>query len=119
MKTKKKIDKAAIEAKKRALEEKIEKSIEAAKLGKRRSPTSEFLDEIKDVIKKALDNGVSYRQLAKDIHDVYNFKVSEQTIRAFAHSVLGIPKKSRNAAPKPQQKPEQKNPALADENELV
>ena len=76
------------------LDAKIDDSIKNKTIG-RVSPAKTFLNEIKDLIKKAIDNEVSYKQLSKDILEVYNFKVSEQTIRAFAHNVLGIEKKKR------------------------
>ena len=77
------------------LDAKIDDSIKNKSMGRRVSPAKTFLNEIKDLIKKAIDNEVSYKQLSKDILEVYNFKVSEQTIRAFAHNVLGIEKKKR------------------------
>jgi ArsR family metal-binding transcriptional regulator len=96
MKNKKTMNIDEINAKKNALDERINESIEQAKNG-RKSPAKEFLAEISDSIKKAIDNGVSYTQLSKDIYAVYNFKVSEQTIRAFAHLVLGVPKRKKSA----------------------
>lgn len=86
-----------INAKKEALKAKVEESKERAKTGVRSSPAMDFLREVKEIVKDALESGVSYKQLSKDIYDTYSFKVSEQSIRAFAHSALGIPKKSRNA----------------------
>ena len=77
------------------LDAKIDDSIKNKSMGRRVSPAKTFLNEIKDLIKKAIDNEVSYKQLSKDILEVYNFKVSEQTIRAFAHNTLGIEKKTR------------------------
>jgi len=76
------------------LDAKIDNSIKNKTIG-RVSPAKTFLNEIKDLVKKAIDNEVSYKQLSKDILEVYNFKVSEQTIRAFAHNVLGVEKKKR------------------------
>ena len=111
-----------INAKKEELKAKVKESAEEVKSGIRRSPATDFLAEIKEIIKEALDNNVSYRQLSKDIDDVYSFKVSEQTIRAFAHSVLGVPKRSRNTKKeeaKTEPKATKKNSALADENDLV
>ena len=77
------------------LSAKIDEEIKKVKEG-RRSPAQEFLNRISHIIKKGLENGVSYRQLAKDIYSIANYKISQQTIRAFAHNVLGIEKKSRN-----------------------
>ena len=76
------------------LNAKIDDSIKNKTNG-RNSPAKNFLNEVKDLVKKAIENEVSYKQLSKNILEVYNFKVSEQTIRAFAHNVLGIEKKKR------------------------
>lgn len=84
-----------IASKKAELEAKINNSIEAKKMG-RVSPAKKFLNEIQDLVKKAIESGVSYKQLSKDIFDIYNFKVSEQTIRSFAHNVLGVKKQTRS-----------------------
>jgi len=46
--------------------------------------------EIKDIVKESFESGVSARQLAKQIHNVYDFKISEQTIKTFAKNVLKI-----------------------------
>ena len=70
--------------------------INEAKQGKRKSPAQEFLESVSDTIKEAINSGVSYRKLSKIIEEVYSFNVSEQTIRSYAHNVLGIAKKSRN-----------------------
>ena len=83
-----------IASKKAELEAKINNSIEAKKMG-RVSPAKKFLNEVQDLVKKAIESGVSYKQLSKDIFDIYNFKVSEQTIRSFAHNVLGVEKQTR------------------------
>ena len=76
------------------LNAKIDDSIKNKTNG-RNSPAKNFLNEVKDLVKKAIENEVSYKQLSKNILEVYNFKVSEQTIRAFAHNILGIEKKKR------------------------
>ena len=70
--------------------------INEAKQSKRKSPAREFLENISDTIKEAIVSDVSYRKLSSIIEEVYSFKVSEQTIRDFAHKELGIAKKSRN-----------------------
>ncbi len=111
-----------INAKKEELKAKVKESEEEAKSGVRSSPATDFLAEIKEIVKEALDNGVSYRQLSKDIDSVYSFKVSEQTIRAYAHSVLGVPKRSRNTKKVVEETPREevkKNPARADRDELI
>jgi uncharacterized protein YydD (DUF2326 family) len=115
---------AEINAKKQKLETTIAESINRAKSGSRVSPAMDFLEEIKELIENAIKNNVSYRELSKNIYDVYSFKVSEQSIRAFAHANLGIPKRSKNTKKQAEntQKIEAKipkNPAIADENDLV
>jgi len=84
------------QAKKADLITKLKQSAEEAKNG-RISPSKAFLGEVKDVVEEALDNNVSYKQLSKDIYDIYSFKISEATIRAFAYSTLGITPKKRKA----------------------
>jgi len=88
-----------IAEKKEALKAKIEVSKESAKNG-RISPTQTFLKEVEDIIKDAINNQVSFTQIAKDIYAVFNFKVSTQTIRVFAQNHLGFEKKQRVAKPK-------------------
>ena len=113
---------AEINDKKEELKGKVKESIELAKSGVRSSPATDFLEEIKEIVKEALNNSVSYKQLSKNIYDVYSFKVSEQTIRAYAHSVLGVPKRSRNTKKIVEEIPKEeakKNPARADRNELI
>ncbi len=93
-KVKTELSKSEIEAKKDELKAKISESKKKALVG-RSSPAKDFLNEISDIVKDALKYNVSYKQLTKDILEIYNFKVSEQTIRAFAHNTLGIKKKTR------------------------
>ena len=81
-----------IEQKKLELEARFKKSIEEKKQG-RKSPAKKFLIQIEELVRTAIKNELSYRQIAKDIKDIYNFKISEQTIRSFAHNTLKIPKK--------------------------
>jgi len=88
------LSKEEIEAKKAEFEEQIKSSSEKAKLG-RVSPATEFLIEIKDLVKQALDSNVTYAQISKDIYSVYNFKVGVQTLRVFAQNSLGVEKKTR------------------------
>jgi transposase len=104
MKKKRALSKEEIEAKKEEFTKKAKEAIEEAKTGKRKSPAAIFLNEIKDIVKEMIDNGVSYTKIAKTIYDVYSFRISEQTVRAFAHSVLGVPKKQNNKAKKPKEK---------------
>ena len=86
------IDKELIDSKLDIFKAKIDE----AKQSKRKSPAREFLESISDTIKEAIVSDVSYRKLSSIIEEVYSFKVSEQTIRDFAHKELGIAKKSRN-----------------------
>ena len=95
MAKRKKITIEEIESKKDAFRVKIEESIELKKKGKI-SPTQQFLHQIKDLIKESIDNKISYKQISKDIYEIYNFKVNEQTIRIFAYNVLNIKKKTKD-----------------------
>jgi hypothetical protein len=103
----------------------IAEDISNAKAGTRISPAMDFLEKIKETVGEALRDNVSYKQLSKRIYEVYNFTVSEQSIRAFSHANLGIPKRSKNTKKQTEntQKIEAKipkiNPAIADENDLV
>lgn len=83
-----------IKKKKQELENKIDLIIESKRMG-RSSQAKSFLHEIQDVIKKAIDNGVSYSKLSAIIDETYGYKISEQTIRKFALTVLGIEKKPK------------------------
>lgn len=91
-KLKKELSVEEIEEKKAQLKEGLNKAIEKQKRG-RTSPAKEFLTQVQDLVKDSLDKGVSYRALSREIEKVYNFKITEQTIRAFAHNILGIEKK--------------------------
>jgi len=84
--------KQEIETKKEALLKLVNETIEKIKQG-RSSPSTDFLLEIKEIIKEMIDNGVSYKKISIVIYQIYSFKISEQTIRAFAHSVLNVPVK--------------------------
>ena len=88
------LTKEEIEAKRDELKAKVSESKKKALVG-RSSPAKDFLNEISDIVKDALKHNVSYKQLTKDIFDTYKFKVSEQTIRSFAHNVLGVEKQTR------------------------
>lgn len=85
-------------AKLEAFKEQIETSATSAKV--RTSPTQDFLKEIEEVIRKAIEENVSYAQICRDIKEIYSFKISTQTLRAFAQNNLGVQprqKKSRTA----------------------
>ena len=64
--------------------------IEDMKNGTRSSPKTEFLNNIKDLILKLVNEKVPYRKIAQWIEDTYSFKVSEQMVRSYAKNVLKI-----------------------------
>ena len=86
------LNREEIERKKDLLEQKIEEKIEENR--RRLSPKKSFLIGIGGEIKDALDKRVSYKQLSKVIFEVYKLKISETSIRDFAHSYLNVPKKT-------------------------
>ena len=86
------LNREEIERKKDLLEQKIEEKIEENR--RRLSPKKSFLLQIKDEVKKAIDKGMSFKQLSQVIFEVYKFKVSQTTLRDFSHSYLNIPKKT-------------------------
>lgn len=90
-KEKQTLTKAQIDAKKNDFAQAIKEEAERARSG-RNTAARAFLMEIKDLVKDGFESGLSARQLAKQIYRIYNFKISEQTIRTFASSVLGIVK---------------------------
>jgi len=59
------------------------------------SPVQIFLNEIKEIISDAIKNDISYAQISRDINTIFSFKVSTQTLRAFAHNELNIPKRKK------------------------
>lgn len=84
------LSKTQIEAKKNQLSKAIKDEAERSKTASRNTAAGTFLMEIKDIVKESFESGVSARQLAKQIHNVYDFKISEQTIKTFAKNVLKI-----------------------------
>ena len=88
-KDKKELTSEEIVKKKSELESKIKSSIMNKKQG-RQSPAKKFLTEIKDLVEIAINNGVSYSQLKKDIYDTYSFKISEQTIRSYVKNNIKV-----------------------------
>ena len=86
------LNREEIEKKKDLLKEKIEEKIEENR--RRLSPKKSFLLGIKDEVRKAINQGISYKQLSKVIFEVYKLKISETSIRDFAHSYLNVPKKT-------------------------
>lgn len=87
MSQKKQLSKQEIAAKKELFLEAIKKSAENQTNG-RLSATTNFLTEIKELIKIALSKQLSFEQIRKDIEAVYNFKVSSQTLRSFCKTSL-------------------------------
>lgn len=69
--------------KKEALKNLLNKSAENVKKPTRKTKTKEFLNSISDLLIDSTNKGVSARQLSKDIYTIYNFKISDQTIRMF------------------------------------
>ena len=64
----------------------------------RKSPARILLENIGDTIKKlVVQEGLSYPDISRVIKDVYDVKISAQTIRTYAHDVLGIPKDEKRA----------------------
>ena len=64
----------------------------------RKSPARILLESIGDTIKKLIvQEGLSYPDISRIIKDVYDVKISAQTIRAYAHDVLGVPKDEKRA----------------------
>ena len=64
----------------------------------RKSPARILLENIGDTIKKLIvQEGLSYPDISRIIKDVYDVKISAQTIRAYAHDVLGVPKDEKRA----------------------
>ena len=47
------------------------------------SPTQLFLNEIKDLLATAIKDKISYRKIAIKIEEVYDYSVSEQSLRTF------------------------------------
>ena len=77
----------------------IEKAKEVKKQkAVRKSPARILLESIGDTIKKlVVQEGLSYPDISRIIKDVYDVKISAQTIRAYAHDVLGVPKDEKRA----------------------
>lgn len=87
--TKTVLTKAQIDAKKQQLAESI-KAVASKKTSGRNTAAKVFLTEIEDLVKDSFEQGLTSRQLANQIYAVYNFKISEQTIKNFAIQKLGI-----------------------------
>ena len=77
----------------------LEKAKEVkAQKATRKSPARVLLDTISDTIKKLIvEEGLTYPEISRAIKDVYGVQISTQTIRAYAHNVLGIPKDEKRS----------------------
>jgi hypothetical protein len=84
-----------IAAKKELFLEAIKKSAENQTNG-RISATTNFLTEIKELIKIALSKQIPFEQIRKDIEAVYSFKVSSQTLRSFCKATLNYESKPKS-----------------------
>jgi len=111
------LTKKEVEAKIRDFENKTNKSIENNKIGSV-SQSSLVLESLKELIKKAIDNDVSYAQISRDIQEVYSFKVSAQTIRIFAQTKLGV-KKGNKKPTDTETEPKETEPIKPKEKEEV
>ena len=83
---------------------KLKNELEKLKSQKYKSPIYEFLDEIKDIIKEYLEDGLSYRKISFAIEKTFSIRISETTIRAYAHNVLGISRKKSSKISKSSKK---------------
>lgn len=102
---KKKLSKEQIEEKRNALLEQFKKSTERQKDG-RNSPTQEFLTEISEQIKEAIEGGLSATQISRDIKVVFGITISATTVRGYIKKKLGIEAKSnRQSSVSPKAKP--------------
>ena len=83
-------------AKKKLLEEGFSKLKEEINL----SPTQLFLMQIKDLLTIAIKDKISYRKIAIKIEEVYDYKISEQSLRTFVKkNKIGV----EVTVPKPKQ----------------
>lgn len=94
MSQKKQLTKQEIAAKKELFLEAIKKSADNQTNG-RLSVTTNFLTEIKELIKIALSKQLSFEQIRKDIETVYSFKVSSQTLRSFCIATFNYQSKTK------------------------
>ena len=77
----------------RSKKQKLIEELEKLKQAKEKSTTRMLLDEISDVIKMYIQQGLSYRKISKAIYNTYSIRISESTIRAYTKNVLGIERK--------------------------
>jgi len=89
---KKILSKKQIQDKKNELLKEFENSVNNLNK-KRKTPTREFLRQIKNEIKQAIEMGLPYTQIAKEIKTVYNINISVSTIKNFVYTELDIKKK--------------------------
>lgn len=94
MSQKKQLSKQEIASKKELFLATITKSAENQTNG-RLSATTNFLTEIKELIRIALSKQLSFEQIRKDIETVYSFKVSSQTLRSFCIATFNYQSKAK------------------------
>lgn len=95
---KRKLTKEQIQEKRNVLLEQFKKSTERQKDG-RSSPTQEFLTEISEQIKEAIEGGLSATQISRDIKTVFGITISATTVRGYVKNKLGI-KNQNNVSPR-------------------
>ncbi|MGD9554416.1 MAG: hypothetical protein AB7D96_02230 [Arcobacteraceae bacterium] len=95
---KRKLTKEQIKEKQNALLEQFKKSTERYKNG-RSSPTQEFLTEIDEQIREAIEGGLSATQISRDIKTVFGIAISATTVRGYVKNKLGI-KNQNNVSPR-------------------
>lgn len=98
MSQKKQLTKQEIASKKELFLATSTKSAENQTNG-RLSATTNFLNEIKELIKIALSKQLSFEQIRKDIEAVYSFKVSSQTLRSFCKAELNYENEKKSKKP--------------------
>lgn len=103
-----KISDDQIAAKKDIFLSNIEKEKELAANG-RVSHIQSFLNKIKELIEVAINDGLSYKQIARTIYSTWNVKVSDQTVKRFAENTLGVKKT----------KEKEKSAPMAEQNQIT
>ena len=70
---------------------KVEADIKKMRI-ERKAPTTAFLLQIKSQIQLSIDHGVSYKNIAKSIEEIFSFRTTENSIRNFANTYLKVNK---------------------------
>ncbi|MDD3596178.1 hypothetical protein [Sulfuricurvum sp.] len=84
-----------------------------------------FLNKIKELIEVAVNDGLSYKQIARTIYSTWNVKVSDQTVKRFAENTLGVKKTKEKEKSAPVAEPnittaaEQKPEPVAEPNQIT